>query len=258
MDKKENERWCLDAAINSKNSDEISMQIKQIINGKISEQERPDFLIGDNVGIEHFAIDLSMFESKNGINSLSRKNDSINSKRIKEYNKKPELFNDEEETIKSLKIIENYFNSFISAQENFKYKDFIDNFNRVFCEHYNKIEEYKKDNTPKEISVFGFLIELDFFPHLPDMYIYPRGLRGKVCEIPPITKDMIERIRMSEKLDFVIFCFKSSIQKYEPLIVFIDSKQIEKSLEIQNINPCDGFEYRSKPIKFFKWRIFHN
>ena len=230
------------------------------ISYELIDSERPDFLSKEKnyenkskIGIEHFTVDL--FSDEKG--SKSRIQNSTISKKVEEYQNNPSLLNEDSKNGKSLKWIEDNFNYFMNMPNNFEYKQFKNNFKRVFYKHYNKIKDYKK-----ECEKIGFLIEISYIEPLANTgFLVDKNSNGTQSKIPPLTKDIIKCFKNKKDLDFVIilyvpYLFTGNPEEYKKCkAIKFESRHTTRNVKEQNINLYTDFCFVPLPKIETKFNI---
>lgn len=152
MSNKQNEIVCVDI-------------IKKLWSNSIFEKndnreikERPDFVF-DNIGIEHFLIEsnFNKTKSKNKINSITSKHaNELHNLYTTYHNNPDQIYKDAEKIAKQMiDIIKENANN----KADFDSETFENNFERVFNEHYFKIDNYIIENN---LSKIHFLIDMPY------------------------------------------------------------------------------------------------
>lgn len=245
MGKKNDERECLNQAL------KVSPQKLAFLHGDIIESECPDFLIGD-IGLEHFMIEeCQNYEMPNGDisdnpnGSIAREQVNTHKKYVSHFNKNPEALQEFINSNKAKDYLEHAVNQQINAVSDFKYSDFIKNFERIFIKHANSIAHYYT-----KCEKLGFLIEIPYMPPFGGheyVIVDQDQKRNQRIKGIPFTWDMIQIIT-SAKVDFLIFYMREV--NYTPKrinrsrVIYLDMIQdVEKQLRQQGIVICDKFKY---------------
>lgn len=211
------------------------------LQGKIIEDERPDFII-DSVGLEHFLVDVITTNC-----SINRKQLIDIQKKIDYYKAYPDKLDEDIASNKATKYIQEKINEQISGISNFDYKVFIDNFQRVFNKHYKNIPIYRQ-----KCDVLGFLIEIPYIKPIGShgYVITDKGKkRNQAVKTIPITRDMIRCFKYINNVDFIILCiipvnFKNDYSECQ--IVKIDTDNVEQDIREQGMIVCDEFDFSLK------------
>ena len=156
MGNKSSERDCFDLFRNDNPKSTLGISVKKLLVGDIIESEKPDFVIGD-VGIEHFLVDQLFTKKKSQAMSIERKNKSLIKSKVDNYCKHPQELDEDIDNGAAAKFVEDIVNSQVNATSTFSFNDFVDNFKRIFNNHYNNRFEYRE-----RCSKLGFLIEIPY------------------------------------------------------------------------------------------------
>lgn len=244
---KNTEQDCLDIVLKGLAIGNFAKSIKQLLSGNCTQEERPDFLFeGSLVGLEHFLVDV-IFEVKHKeAQSIERKNNSNITKKIDFYHKSPEELDKDISNGKAPKFVEDVINSEINGVSNFKYISFICNFMKVFDEHYANRGGYRS-----KCEKLGFMIELPYPYSLSNYYVVNKNKQTRMQSLKtlPITTDILDYIQNHSDLDFVILCIRPihfSNKKSGYKTIYIDPKDVYKSVKEQDVFICDTFDYPHK------------
>lgn len=241
MIKKEMEQRCLSVVKKLKHYPELD--------GEYKDSERPDFIFA-MVGLEHFLTDELQYKKKNDLHSVTRTHINLIANRVQHYKENPAELDADIANEFAGQYVENLINEQINAMSEFKYQEFVGNFERVYKQHYDKLFEYHK-----KCKQVGFLIEIP--------YIKPFGRHGyiitdngkkynKCVKTIPFTRDMIRCLKWNNNADFVIFCimpvdFHNSSEDYKNCqVIRVDMTNVEKSIRQQGIIICDEFDFSVK------------
>ena len=245
MGNKNTEQNCLDIVKKCSVIGDFAKSVKQFLMADCSQEERPDFLFdGGAVGVEHFLTDVIFGVKHKNAQSIERKNSSNIVKKIDYYHQHQDELVKDIENGKAPKFIEDIINSEINGVSKFAYIDFINNFMKVYNEHYANRSVYRS-----KCEKLGFLIELPY----PQEQNYMVSKNGKISRqrisVLPITTDMLEHIQKNSDLDFVILCLRpihSSGKLKECKTIYINPKDVYKSIREQGITVYDNFDFRHK------------
>lgn len=198
-----------------------------------SNQESPDFVFidkaGKRIGIEHFAIDISMgSRDGSGIRMTRGKARAIFNKYHKDIENNIDSAREE---------IEGVLNQRMREFQDFNYHAFCERFNKKFGYHFSKINEYKKK---WDLSSIGFLIE--FLVSRNDYKISNDGesFRDQILCDFPITVEMMQTFEDAlDELDFIIldtYC----VSKKKDSIVLINKENSPKNIFKEFAPPFNG------------------
>ena len=134
-----------------------SKDILELLCGEVIESESPDFLIRNGettIGVEHFMVD-TLIGNKKAARTRLRQSE------IKRTFDKYHYKIDENEE-KALKEIESIVQADIDAVQNFDYRRFIKEFERISIEHSVRVSEYKRLNNTisKMVFLLRFLYQI--------------------------------------------------------------------------------------------------
>lgn len=244
-------KWVIDMGNKQKEENclEIVKQLKRYeeISGNYNpDNERPDFVFENGVGLEHFLIDI--LTQYDGEGSIERITHSKSGKQINHYKDHQDGLDEDVENGKAAQFIENIINSQINSISDFDYDVFIQHFKDVYTNHYNNISIYRT-----KCSKLGFLIEIP--------YIQPLGAHGYIItqngkkrnqslKTIPITKGMINCFKYDNNVDFIILCIhpvnvgNDFYKKCQ--IIKVDMNNVEESIRRQGLIICDEFDYSQK------------
>lgn len=238
MDKKKNERNCLDKTINYiPYTTKGPKEALKILDGTIVEGERPDFIIENSygcIGVEHFLVD-TLIEGKNTSRTRAKQGESkfLSNKYC------DNLDGNEENAVKD---VERIVQAEINAIQNFDYIKFMSEFKRISEEHIKNAEEYRKNHN---LDKCIFLIEL----HIAKNKILAFDFDSKCKSIKgrkfPFTIEMIAILKkISCYVDFIIISvMHDNFTKCPYMVYVIDSKDFTKSLESQINEVFERFTY---------------
>lgn len=247
MGNKNTEQNCLDIVKKCSAIGDFAKSVKQLLMADCSQEERPDFLFdGGLVGVEHFLADVIFGVKHKNAQSIERKNKANISKRIEHYKQNPEELKDDILKGNAPKFIEDIINSEIEGISRFAYINFINNFKKVYDEHYANRSVYRS-----KCEKLGFLIELPYPHSLSSYYIVSKNnyIRKQSIKTLPLTTDMLDFIQNHADLDFVVLCIRpihSSSNKKGCKAIYIDPKNVYKSVKEQDVFVCDSFDYPHK------------
>ena len=247
MGNKNTEQNCLDIVKKCSAIGDFAKSVKQLFMADCSQEERPDFLFdGGSVGVEHFLADVIFGVKHKNAQSIERKNSSNIVKKIDYYHQHQDELVKDIENGKAPKFIEDIINSEINGVSKFAYIDFINNFMKVYNEHYANRSVYRS-----KCEKLGFLIELPYPHSLSSYYIVSKNnyIRKQSIKTLPLTTDMLDFIQNHADLDFVVLCIRpihSSSNKKGCKTIYIDPKNVYKSVKEQDVFVCDSFDYPHK------------
>ena len=244
---KDNRKNCLEMTKNYISRASVSSRyILKILSGDVVEGERPDFLIENQsgtVGVEHFLID-TLIGKKKAARSRIRKSEI---KRT--FDKYHDSIEGNEEN--ALKEIESIVQSDVDAVQNFEYKRFVSEFERIINEHSANVKEYKELH--EDINKLAFLIEL---PISKNKMI---GLRrdGTNEEIKgerfPITIDMLRILKgISNTVDYIIISVMHENYHNRPFVVYaFGNSNFEESIapQLKEVYRSFTYDWQTMPFK---------
>lgn len=246
MGRKSDEKECLDQVLKIRNL--------SILRGDIIAFERPDFLIG-STGIEHFMIEeCQNYEMTKGdisdtpVGSITREQRNQHAKYVQRFKQCPEELQSFIDRGEAKDYLEKAINKSINTISDFKYRDFIENFQRVIDKHIAQVNEYYK-----KCEELVFLIEIPYNrpldPHAYIIFDHGKGRNQNVQSIP-FTRDMIRILSMAP-VDYIILYMHevhfAPNRMNHCQVIFLDmTKNIEKQLRRQHIVICDKFDYALK------------
>ena len=116
----------------------------------------------------------------------------------------------------------------------------------MFDEHYANRSVYRS-----KCGKLGFLIELPYPHSLNNYYIVNKNNRiyRQSLKTLPVTTDMLNYIQNHSDLDFVILCIRPihfSDRNSECKSIYINPKDVYKSVKEQGVFICDSFDYPHK------------
>lgn len=244
--KKSSERICLEKTRNYiPLAPKASKDILELLSGKVNDSERPDFLIKNQIGVigvEHFLID-TLIGRKKSARSRLRKNEE---QRI--FDKYHETIEDNVE--RALSEIGSIVQSDVDAVQNFDYRKFISEFERIIKDHAANAKEYKKLH--EEIVKLAFLIEIQISKN----EMIGKKRNGQQEKIKgrrfPITDDMLKALkRLPDKVDYVIISIMHENYHKVPYAVYvIDNSKFEESIAPQLKEVYSSFTYDLQTLPF--------
>lgn len=245
---KNTEQKCLDIVKECSAVGSFAQSVKALIMDEYTQEERPDFLFGSGeMGLEHFLTDVIFGVKRKSVQSIERKNSSSITEKINYYHENPRELDNDISNGKAPKFVEDIINSEINGVSKFAYSSFISNFMKVFEEHYANRNTYRS-----KCKKLGFLVELPY-PNTNHYVVTKNGHVFKQCiKTLPLTKDMLDFIQLHVDLDFLILCIRPihfSGSKKECRAIYIDPRDVYKSVSEQGVFVCDLFDY---PHKFLK------
>ena len=166
-------------------------------------QEHPDFIMTDGehrIGIEHFLVDtqLNVQEDSHSRHKLHDISKCFSQFKDGRYDNDPEG---------ARQGLQNIVNEQLKVECDFDYHVFLKRFKKVFYEHLNKIDEYRKQRLDK----VGFMIEIQV-PQMEYM-VTERNMKQHFQRMKqfPITTDMWSVMNQFEKIDFLVIAVIESI-----------------------------------------------
>ena len=242
MGSKVQEKACLDMLLNDSPKSQFGKEIQRLINGQATESERPDFII-NNVGIEHFLVDVLYTTKRKRAMSLERVNSSTIVEKVDDYKENSKSLDDDIENGNAVSFIEDIVNSQINCTSDFSFSSFIENYRRIFNDHYDSRQEYRK-----KCAKLGFLIEI---PYCSTHYLIGAGkiIRNQIIKSIPIPIVMLEHIWENNELDFVILYIHpinrtQKVKKKDVSLIYIDPQK--RSYYGEKIVLCDWFDFQYK------------
>ena len=204
------------------------------------QSERPDFIINSQdvtYLIEHFLIDFCYDGPKNNQSRSKRENRVV--KGIYDLYHDPEIGgikDDDKEA--ALSDIETEINRIVNISNEFDYDKYMDAFIRVYVEHYNRIESYKKNALIKNTTIkMGFLIEFhcDTF-RISAMYNGGEVRFHNPQPAFPMTNDIISFFSRSEGLDFVILSqYMEGLPTEAKYVRVFEPSNNKRSIDVQRL-----------------------
>ena len=198
-------------------------------------KERPDFVF-DNIGIEHFLIDSNSKKA----NSISRKHDNEINKLFTKYHDKPNEIDENTENIATQ--MTDMVKENINNKADFNSKTFENNFERIFNEHYAKIDSYMTENNLKEIH---FLIEIIYQTSNSGYYI--NGNKRQWLNIMPLTQKIVNIMTEANNIDHIYILFKPTTLDKKVTnnckLIKGTPNNIKNELTKHKICICDYFKY---------------
>ncbi len=243
MEMKDVERNCLNLLLRDTPKFTFGIEIQNLLKGNIRETERPDFLI-NNIGIEHFLIDLLFKTKSKKAMSIERKNRSSIIDKVDYYKENPHLLDKDIDNGSAVEFVENMINSQINAISDFSYNSFVDNYKRVFDNHYNNISKYRSYCTK-----LGFLIEIPYSETNYYIITNKDNCRAQAIRTMPIPRDILTHIWKYRNIDFVVLCIRpmylsNKTRKKDISIIYIDPKN--QKYFGDRIVLCDSFDFPHK------------
>lgn len=245
--KKSSERICLDKTCNYvSHAPKASKCILEFLFGNVINSERPDFLIENKVGVlgvEHFLID-TLIGRKKSARSRLRRNEIQRT-----FDKYHGAIEGNEEN--ALGEIESIVQSDVDAVQNFDYRKFESEFERIVKEHAENAKEYKKVH--EEIVKLAFLIEIPISNNKM-IGIQRNGQQEKIKGRRfPITVDMLKALKkISGKVDYVIISIMHENYRNLPYTVYaIDNSKFEESIapQLKEVYRSFTYDWQTLPFK---------
>ena len=204
------------------------------------QSERPDFIMnsqGVTYLIEHFLIDFCYDGPKNNQSRSKRENRAV--KGIYDQYHDPTIGTiKEEDKEAALSDIETEINRIVNISNIFNYDKYMDAYIRVYSEHYNRIESYKKNTMINNNTIkMGFLIEF----HCETFGISAMYNGGEVrFHNPqpafPMTNEIINLFSRSEDLDFIIVSqYMEGLPTEAKYVRAFEPGNIKRSIDVQRI-----------------------
>lgn len=223
-----------------------SQKVLTILLGEIDESERPDFIIKNKkeiVGVEHFLVD-TMIGKKKASRTRTRKSEITRT--FEKYHE--DLEGNEED---ALKEVESIVQSDIDAIQNFEYRKFITELDRITNMHLSKVEEYFAINDG--MDKIAFMIEIPIAKNkiiCTNCKCEQEVIKGRRF---PITVDIIRILKsIAYKVDYTIICIMHEDYKTEPYAVYaIDNSIFEESIatQLNDIYFCFTYDWQTNPFK---------
>ena len=203
-------------------------------------KERPDFVF-DNIGVEHFLTESNFSKTKSKrINSITRKQDNAQHDLCTKYHNNPDQINKDAEKIakQMLDIIKENVNN----KADFNSETFENNFERIFNEHYSKIDNYIIENNLNKIH---FLIEIPY--QKSDYGYYINNNKPQWLKIMPLTQKIINIMTNADKIDYIYILFRPvTLHKKitnDCKLIKGTPNNIKNELTKHKICICNYFEY---------------
>nr|MCR4717346.1 hypothetical protein [Lachnospiraceae bacterium] len=129
----------------------------------------------------------------------------------------------------------------IDAVQNFDYKLFINEFNRIVENHASKILDYKREHN--DLAKIAFLIEIPISRVKIigfDLNLQEEAIKGRVF---PITKSMLEMLKkLEKKIDYIIISVMH--ENYKSVAYCVYAFDCNKSLKSQLSKIYYSFTYK--------------
>ena len=246
-DKKSLEKGCLAKTRKyTYRANKGSKEILELLCGEVIEGESPDFIIRNGettIGVEHFMVDTLLGNKKAARTRLRQ------SEIKRTFDKYHNNIDENEE--EALKEVESIVQADVDAVQNFDYRKFIKEFERISIEHSDRVNEYKRLNN--EISKILFLIEIPISNNkmiaLNQAY-HSVEIKGRRF---PITTDMLRVLKkVSEMVDYIVISVMHENYKESPYVVYaIDCNRFEESIapQINEVYYSFTYDWETNPFK---------
>lgn len=255
---KSKERECLDRIIKFKNvTGKFATNIHNILvqcKDDVTDSERPDFIIKSEditIGIEHCMVDVLFKVKKHSAQSLIREQENISKRKIDEYKKSSETFDEEIKNGKSMEFVIGMLEERFKRRKNFQYSVFIDNFQTICNNHNDKCDIYRKNISPnKKQSFLACIVEIPY-PSTTSYLITDTQYHERVQAVKgfPITNDILNIIENMDNFDIVIicmYCYDSPNNRKNTNVLYFVPKNIQQGIKQQYIKPFIKFDYPMK------------